>query len=410
MLGLPGTRVTAVPDLSADASAPIEIEVALTRRALVCPHCDYSTMTAYDRRPVRSSWRHLDLAARQCLLMMARRRLRCPEHGVTTEGVPFARPAARFTRDFEDLIAWLVTRADKTTVASFARIVWRTVGAICERISDEIRSDTDYLAGLVDIGVDEISWRKHHKYLTMVTDHDTGKVVWGTSGKNAAAFAEFFTDLGADRTGQVEAITMDLGLAYQKTARERAPQAVICFDGFHVVQLATTALDEARRQVWQSARRYRDKSIARLYKGARWALLKNPGDLTVAQTDTLNQMREDGGTLWQAYELKESLRAVFAGDLTDDEIEDMLDRWIDNAAASGIPAFEKTAATIAAHRAGITAALHRGLSNGRHEGRNNHARTILRRAYGFHSAEAAFSLLFLACGPVKLDLPYHTRT
>src|ERR1700704_1531793 len=87
------------------------------------------------------------------------------------------------TRDVEDLVAWLVTKTDKTTVSGFVRVSWRTVGAICERVAADVL-DPDRLCGLVDIGVDEISWRKHHRYLTLVSDHDTGKIIWGKAGKD----------------------------------------------------------------------------------------------------------------------------------------------------------------------------------------------------------------------------------
>ncbi|MGH3922832.1 MAG: helix-turn-helix domain-containing protein, partial [Pseudonocardiaceae bacterium] len=93
-------------------------------------------------------------------------------------GVPFARPGSGFTRDFEQLVAWLATKSDKTTICKFARVVWRTVWAICERVSADVLNP-ERLSGLVDIGVDEISWKKHHHYLTLVSDHATGKIVWG---------------------------------------------------------------------------------------------------------------------------------------------------------------------------------------------------------------------------------------
>lgn len=224
-------------------------------------------------------WRHLDQAGRTCRLRMRRRRLACPTHGVLAESVPFARPGAGFTRDFEDLVVWLTTRSDKTTVATFARVAWRTVGAMCERVAADVL-DPDRLAGLVDVGVDEISWRKHHRYLTLVTDHVTSTVVWGAPGRDAATLGTFFDELPAGGVERIEAVSMDLSPAHAKAVRDRAPDAVICFDPFHVVQAATNALDSVRRQVWQSARRYRDKSVARKYKGARWALLKNPADLT----------------------------------------------------------------------------------------------------------------------------------
>jgi len=152
----------------------------------------------------------------------------------------------------------------------------------------------------------------------------------------------------------------------------------------------------------------RDKTIAKTYQGARWALLKNPDDLTADQTGTLREITRSGGILWRAYQLKESLRAVFAGDLDPDTTNTLLDRWCSPAQRSRVPEFVTAARTIRKHRDGITAAIDRGLSNSRHEGLNNKVRLIIRRAYGFHSPEAALATVMLTCGPVTLELPYHT--
>jgi transposase len=261
----------------------VRIRLRRTRRLLVCPHCEFRTRHRYDTREVDSSWRHLDLAGRVCRVSVRRRRWRCPEHGVVVEGVAFARPGSGFTRDVEQLVAWLVTKVDKTTICEFMRIAWRTVGAIAERVAtDEL--DPQRLAGLVDIGVDEISWKKHHHYLTLASNHATGKIVWGKAGKDAETLNAFFDEVGEEATETIEAVSMDLGPAFAKSVRARAPQATICFDPFHVIKLATDTLDAVRRQVWQSARKLRDKTIAKTYKGARWALLKNPDDLTADQT------------------------------------------------------------------------------------------------------------------------------
>lgn len=406
VLDLEGVTVTGVHPDSLAGDGPVALRLRLRRQVLVCPSCPYRTRHRYDRRPVDSRWRHLDLAGRVCELTLLRRRLRCPEHGVVTEAVDFARPGSRFTRHFEDLVVWLVTKADKTTVAAFARLAWRTVGAMCQRVAEE-KLDPDRLAGLVDIGVDEISWRKHHKYLTLVSNHETSRIVWGTTGKDAAALDRFFDELPDGGAEQIRAVSMDLGPAFAKTARVRVPHAVLCFDPFHVVKLATDALETVRRQAWQSARRYPDKRIARKFKGARWALLKNPSDLTDKQAETLAALRKSGGVLWRAYQLKEALRAVFAGDLEAAEVLELLDRWCSRAQRSRIPEFVRAARTIRKHRDGITAAVDRGMSNGRHEGLNNKIRTMINRAYGFHSAEAALALIMLACGPVTLELPYH---
>ena len=121
VLELPGVRVSK----AAVVGGEVRVTVRLRRRRLGCPRCGFSTRHRYDTRDVDSSWRHLDMAGRVCRIVLRRRRLRCPEHGVRTEGVPFARDGSGHTRDFEDPVAWLVTKTDKTTVAGFARTSWR---------------------------------------------------------------------------------------------------------------------------------------------------------------------------------------------------------------------------------------------------------------------------------------------
>jgi hypothetical protein len=137
---------------------------------------------------------------------------------VVVEAVPFARPGAHLSRDLDDLLAWLATRMDKSAVARLCRVSWRTVGRACERGADS-ELDPDRLDGLFRIGVDEISWRKQHKYLTLVVDHDRGKVIWGAKGKDAATLDQFFDELGPERSAQLSAVSLDLGPAFLQLER-----------------------------------------------------------------------------------------------------------------------------------------------------------------------------------------------
>ena len=134
-----------------------------------------------------------------------------------------------------------------------------------------------------------------------MSDHDTGKIIWGKPGKDTDTLNAFFDELPDGTAEAIEAVSMDMAPAYAKAVRERAPSAAICFDPFHVVKLVTDALDTVRRQVWQAARTLPDQRIAKAFKGARWALLKNPGDLTDTQAETLREMKHTGGILWRAW-------------------------------------------------------------------------------------------------------------
>jgi len=412
------------------------VAVALRRRRLVCAHCAFSTRHRENEQRHESVWRHLDLGVWHLEICATLRRLWCPEHGVHVEGVPFARHGARCTRDFDDLVAWLATKADKTTICRLLRIDWQTVGRIIQRVGDE-QLDDSRLDELFEIGIDEIAWRGGHHYLTLVTDHRAGKVIWGAVGKSKQTADAFFADLdppglaesdpdqaGAGviaptapdtepdgpavgpRATKLTAISLDMGPGYAASARQHAPQAVICIDPYHVVQLANRALDEVRRAYWNELRDTDEPDAAKRFKDARWALLKNPDDHTTTQAATLRKLRRAGGGVWRAYTLKEALRAVFARGLTLADVTELIDRFCARAARSRLRPFVRLGQTIVKHAAGILAAIGTGINQARVEALNNKARLITRRAYGFHSARAALALIHLTCGPITLSLPH----
>lgn len=383
----------------------VVVEVALRRRRLHCPLCAYTTADRHNAQAEESRWRHLDLGVWRLEIRARLRRLTCPQHGVRVEGVPFARPASGFTRDFEQLVAWLATRTDKSAIARLVRIDWRTVGRIVARVSaDEL--DPARLENLFEIGLDEVSWASQHRYLTLVTDHHRRQIVWGHEGRDAATADLFFAELGARRARQLEAISLDMGPGYAKSAREHAAQAVIAIDPFHVAKAGSDALDEVRRAYWNELRQSGDKDAARRFKDARWSLLKRPENLTDKQAATLARLRAAGGEVWRGYTLKEALRAIFAPGLTIADVEVLLERFCSRASRSRLEPFVKLAATIRKHRAGILSAIRLGVSNARAEALNNRVRLITRRAYGFHSPNAALALIMLSCGPITLSLPH----
>lgn len=408
----------------------IVVRVALRRRRLVCPRCGYYTSASEGVQAHDSVWRHLDLGVWRLEIRARLRQLRCPVHGVHVEAVAFARHRAGLTRDLDDLVAWLATKADKTTISRLLRVDWQTVGRVAARVCDE-QLDKRRLDDLFDIGIDEVAWRGGHRYLTLVTDHRAGKIVWGAEGRSAAVADAFFAELdppgdaepvpaiaaSADpddddrrrvgpRAARLEAISLDMGPGYAKSAREHAPQAIICIDPYHVVQLANRALDEVRRSYWNVLRDNDEHDAAKRFKDARWALLKNPEDHTTTQAATLRKLRRAGGDVWRAYTLKEALRAIFVSGLTIIDVNVLLDRFCSRAARSRLRPFVRLGQTIRKHAQGILAAIGTHINQGRVEALNNKVRLITRRAYGFHSARAALALIHLTCGPIMLTLPH----
>jgi transposase len=168
-MDLPGVTVSDV-DFH---PAKVVVTVKLSSRKLRCAVCGFTTSARYDTRPVSSSWQHLDLGRWRLEVRADLRRIDCPTHGARTEGVPFARGGSRFTRDFEDLVAWLATTMDKTALCRLVRIDWDTTGRIIERVM-ATGLDPNRLDNLFVCGADEVSWRKGHSYLTLVSNNDTG--------------------------------------------------------------------------------------------------------------------------------------------------------------------------------------------------------------------------------------------
>jgi transposase len=454
LLALPGVWVRSV----SFEPGRVVVVVALQRKRLVCPKCSYSTMARENEQAHDSSWRHLDLGAWRLEVRARLRRLRCPEHGVHVEGVPFARDGARFTRDFDDLVVWLATKTDKTATCRLTRIDWATIGRVIKRVGEEMLAAEDRLSDLFEISIDEVAWRKGHRYLTLVGDHRRRCVVWGCEGKGQAAADEFFAELDpppADppvrsaqrswepaaaimvpfgpgptvpagtgipaawitdgteldpgmfaRASQLRAVSMDMTGGYAKSVREHAPQAVICIDNYHVVQLATKALDEVRREHWNELRGAGETDTAKQFKHDRWALLRNPDDLTDQQATTLAQIQAGGGKTARAWAMKETVRAIFAPGLTVEAVSQLIERLLARLSRSRLRPFIRLGRTIRKHRDGILAARRLNLSNARAEAMNNKVKLIVRRAYGFHSAQAALALVHLTCGPVTLTLPH----
>jgi transposase len=208
------------------------------------------------------------------------------------------------------------------------------------------------------------------------------------------------------RASRLTAVSIDMTGGYAKSVREHAPQARIVIDNYHVVALATKALDEVRREHWNQLRRSDDQDAAKAFKDARWSLLKNPEDLTDRQALTLAAFHTAGGKVPRAWTMKEMVRAIFAAGLSVAAVAKLIDRLLARLSRSRLQPFIRLGRTIRKHREGILAARRLNLSNARAEALNNKAKLIVRRAYGFHSAQAALALILLTCGPVTLTLPH----
>ncbi len=395
----------AVVEVWVDEEGAVIVAARPRRRELArCGVCG-RRCPGYDQGEGRRRWRALELGATKAFVEAEAPRVACRRHGVIVACVPWGRHGSWFTREFEEQVAWLARQCSKSAVCELMRVSWLTVGRIIERVvAEEQDRRGDQLRGLQRIGIDELSYRRGQRYITVVVCHDSGRLVWAAAGRDKQTVERFFAELGGERKAKLELISSDMGDWITRVVAAQCPQATLCLDPFHIVALASDGLDEVRRDVWNEARRAGDVRGARWLKGARWALWKRPERLSERQQAKLAAIAAVNRRLYRAYLLREQLRVVFHEPDPAAAIA-LLDAWLVWARRCRIASFVKLAKTISAQRAGLVATLTHRLSNARTEAINPTLRLICRRAYGFHSAEALIALAMLTVGGLRPALP-----
>ncbi len=398
MLGLPGAWVR---DVAFGREAVI-VTVVLRAKKPVCSGCGARGLKIKEHRDKR--WRALDLGGLRCVIECRLRRLYCPGCGDVYEGVPWARAGSRYTRDFEDLTAWLAQQMSQTQVERLLRIAWRTVGTILARVVAD-KLDRHRLDGLVFIGVDEVSYGAEHKFLTCVADHQAGSIVWATEGRNADSLQAFFAGLTDEQKASIKAVSIDMSAGYEKAIRAEngVPHAQVVFDPFHVIQLGGKAADQVRRDEYNRHGRS-STGEGKWIKGTRYSLLKDPAKQTARQLLKLAEVVLTNKRMYRAFLLYGELRYLYK--VPKEEAPERLEAWLAWASRSRLKPFIKLARTIRKHKAGVLAAIKLNLSNGRLEALNSKVRLISHRAYGFHSADALIAMVYLCCAGIQIPLPH----
>lgn len=395
-----------------------------------CPVCGRKCRT-HDVSGAPRRWRALDLAASMCFLEYRIARVECPEHGVHAERVPWARHKARFTRPFEDRVAWMAVHCTMSAVAAECRIQWKSVGAICARVYSDLLEQRGQgrFEGLRRIGVDETSYKKGHKYIMVVVDHDTGRLVWAGEGCGKDTLNRFLDQLTREQRRALEVVTADGAKWIKRLVKARCPNAKWVMDPFHVVSWMNDALDALRREEWQAAKAAARKALpkrrgpgrprrgeeappgakalkeaADAIKGSRFSLVKGAESLTDAQEGKLRELKRAGSRLFRAWELKEDLRAVFmaAGAA---EAKALLDDWIWRAGHCRIEKVVEVEKKVRRRREDVVRAVELGISNARVEAVNNKVKVTVKMGYGFRNVDNMIGLLMLRCSDVKPQLP-----
>lgn len=376
---------------------------AKVRRQGRCGRCG-GQAAWYDRGDGQRSWRHVDAGYATCTLVALAPRVNCKICGVIVAAVPWARHDTAFTRAFEDLICWDAVRASKATAARRHGISWRAVNGICVRVATEMLGRVDLLEGLVAIAIDEVKYKKGQRYLTVVCDHFTGRVIWAAEGRSKATVTKFFETLGPERATGLRFVTADGAEWIHQIVNEHAPGATICLDTFHLVGWATKALDELRREEWNRLRATGGAKAAKTVKGLRWILLRNWANLTSAQRDVIRDLETTNRRLTRGYQLKEELRAILQMPII--AARHALDEWLAWASRSRLAPFIKLARTIRRFRTEIEATIEWRLTNGLAESNNAAIGRIRSNARGFHDPKAFITMIMLDRAGLTPKLPW----
>ena len=377
----------------------------------------------YDKgRSETRHWRALKFATTKVYIKALVPRIQCPDHGVTVAHVPWARHNSWFTYGFEDTVAWMALHCTRSAASEMMDIAWNTVGPVVDRVYNDVKETASSpFDNLRCIGIDETSYKKGYKYITVVVNHQTGALIWAAKGHGKTILEQFFKLLTPEQRAGIEFVTADGARWITDCITKYCPKAERCIDPFHVVSWATDALDEVRRTVWREAKQAegkpqkgkrgrpkkgtppKKKSMAEAAKDSRYALLKNPESLTDKQTAKIEMIALTDKRLYRAYLLKEKLRLLLKFPLAEATKE--LDAWIKWARHCRIPQFVELQRKIKRHFDAILASVKHNLSNARVEAINNKIKVTIRMGYGFRNIDNLIALLMLRCSNIKLTLP-----
>lgn len=384
--------------------------------------------SGYDKGNGRRRWRAMDIGnSVKVYLESDSPRVWCKEHGAVVQMVPWARHGSKHTRSFEDTAVWMSLHLPRKAVSEYLRVSWDTVGPMVNRVEKENRSGEKQFDGLVRIGIDETSYKKGHKYITVVINHDTNTVVWAAKGFGKEVLESFFKKLTPAQRKSIQLVSGDGARWIKDTVAEYCPQATFCIDPFHVVSWCEEALDTVRKQQWNEARRKaaeenkgkgkRQKgrpkggSVAKtaaqkeaeIMKNAKYPLLMNPDHLSEPAQAKLREILLYDRRLATAYRLKEGLRAILH--LPAEEVRPALEKWRRRAWSCGIPEFVALQRKIRRHMNAIVATVAHQISNARVEATNNKIKLTIRMAYGFRNIDNLIALIYLRCGGKSICLP-----
>jgi len=363
------------------------------QRRLKCGRCGRKAAVRNQMRERR--WQDLRVLTHPLVIVYAPSRVICPRCGVRVERLPWATPWARVTRPLGRLVALLARKLCWKDVAEHFGLNWKTVvGVVRWAVEEGLKRRQ--LKPVQVLGVDEVSRRKGHRYLSVFYDLKRKVLLWVGEDRTEATTHAFFDWLGWRRARGLRAVCLDMWAPYANVIRERAARAVLVFDRFHLVKHLNEAVDEVRRAMVRTLTGAARQDI----KGTRYLWLKNPWNLKEAERPRLAALLRQNLPIVKAYLLKETFRDFWSHHVRE-EARKFLTHWFWMATHSRLQPLRDFAWLVRRHEDGLLAWIDLRISNGALEGMNNKIKAVAKRAYGFRTT-AHFKLAIYHC---CADLP-----
>jgi transposase len=371
----------------------IELWLEARERNWRCPGCGRRFCVYYDRRWV--GLRDLDLASHRTRLVVAKYRVACERCGVRQVATGIARERARCTKRFEKWLFVLTRTMPLSEVAKVMEVDWEAVkDAEVRHIIGLLRKRN--LDGIEEIGIDEVSERKGHRYLTLVTDIEGRRVIWVGRGRDRAVLKRFFRWFGKKRIRKLKRVVIDMHDPYEQEIRAQCARIRIIYDHFHLAKPLHLAIDNLRRRLQAELPPEGRKYL----KNKRYLLLRGEETLTPKQRVRLRELLKVNEPLNAAYILKEDFRTVF-DERDPKKARRALKEWKLRVRDSGIPELMEFVKMLDRRRYGIQNFFRHRLTNGLSEGLNNVVKTVKKVAYGFHDWQYFRLKILRRCGKIE---------
>lgn len=345
----------------------------------ICSECGQGCLFVHstEERTVR----HLDAFHRRCYLRFAVRFVRCSRCGLRVESNALVAPRKRSTKAFRRYVGSLCQLLPNSQVAEHVGMSEDTVRSIDLEYLAETYPPPD-LQKLRRLAIDEIAYRKGHKYLTVVLDYETGEVIWTGEGRSEATLSSFFEHIGPEVCKQIVAVSMDMAAGYIKAVQQHCPRARVVFDRFHVAKHLNEAVNDTRKRIMSKA----EAEQRRVVKGKRFILLRRFEDLDDEEVDQLDELLRLNEDMMTVYLMKEQFDE-FWGYGNAGSAAKFLDAWVREALDAGIRPLSKVARMLKRHRRGLLAYHTHHMTNGPLEGLNTKINVLRRSRYGFRDLE-----------------------